>query len=128
MLQTPKSTTVRRLSNRNPQMRPYRKLFAAILDGQGRQALGSASLFLRLVQSPYFEDGLVRQVFRYGDEKCSSIHLFDVGNRAHIVRPETPDDLKGRGKDPNVAIVAPYEEVVRARADGAELIALTESA
>lgn len=41
---------------------------------------------------------------------------------------ETPDDLEGRGKDPNVAIVTPYKEIVRARADGAKLIALTESA
>ncbi len=41
---------------------------------------------------------------------------------------ETPDELEGRGKDPNVAIVAPYEKVVRAGADGAELIALAESA
>lgn len=41
---------------------------------------------------------------------------------------ETPDDLEGRGKDPNIAFVTPYEEIVRARADGAKLIALAESA
>ncbi len=51
-----------------------------------------------------------------------------MGDRAHIVCFETPDDLEGRGNDPNVAIVAPYEKVVRARADGAEFIALAESA
>lgn len=47
-------------------------------------------------------------------------------DRASIVCLKRPHDFKGRGKDPDDAIIAAQEETVGSRADAADLVAFEE--
>ena len=68
----------------------YRKLFPSIVDVERRKALGTSSLFLRLIKCPHLQYWLVRQILRYCDQKGRTLNLLYLCDLAGIVRFETP--------------------------------------
>lgn len=99
----------------------YGELLAPIVDGEGALTPRDACLLLQLVQSPYFQHRLSREIFGYGDEKRSALDLLHVRNCACIMGLERAHNLEGLRHDANNAICAAQKYAFRSRCNARDI-------
>lgn len=95
----------------------YRKLLAAVVDGERALAPRDARLLLQLVQRPHLQHRLVGHVLGDGDQQRRPLDLLHVRDCARVIRPEGAHDLEGLRQHADDAIGAAHKDALGPRDD-----------